>query len=59
MKDKTFQYGHTVGLAAFGMASFLLLVCAVNICICCHPSKKGLQMRDRFVYMKEGQYTRV
>jgi len=45
------KYGGTVGIASFVAAAFLLLVCACNLCICCHPKRKGLSIKDRFVYM--------
>ena len=59
LQAKVFSYSHIIGLAAFITSAFLLLICAINICICCHPSRKGLPMKDRFVYMKNDQYARV
>lgn len=59
LQSKVFSYSHIIGLAAFITAGFLLLICAINICICFHPSRKGLSMKDRFVYMRNGQYARV
>jgi hypothetical protein len=59
LKDQLTTYGHVVGLGALITSGFLLLICIINTCICCHPSRKGLKFKDRFVYMKDGQYERI
>lgn len=58
MKDNLGRYGHIIGIAAFGVSAFLLLVCLCNLCICCSPERKKMPLRSRFVY-NDGGYYRV
>lgn len=54
LHDQVDKYAHVVGVGAFITAAFLLLISAINICICCHPARRKLTLKDRFVYMKDG-----
>lgn len=56
MKDKLDSYGHIIGLSAFGVAAFLLLVGLSNFYICCSPDRRSLRYRDRFVINDNGYY---
>ena len=65
LHDAFFHYSGVVGITSFVIGSILLLVCICNICLCCHPNKRNLQFRDRFIYVSDNQgsknnnYTRV
>ena len=58
MKDNLGKYGDIIGIGAFGVSAFLLLVCLCNMCICCSPERKKMPLRSRFVY-NDGGYYRV
>lgn len=59
LKDAVNSYSSIVGAGALITAGFLLLVSLINLCICCHPSRRKLSFKDRFVYMKDGEYSRI
>lgn len=59
MSDNLNKYGHIIGLSAFGVCLFLLLVGLVNLCICCSPDRKSLRYRDRFIINDGGNYRQV
>lgn len=59
VNDAVNKYSNVVGTGALLTAAFLLLITLVNICICCHPARRKLSFKDRFVYMKDGQYARI
>jgi len=59
LQDALDKYANVVGSGALITAGFLLLISVINICICCHPSRKKLSFKDRFVYMKDGQYAKI
>lgn len=40
LKDAVNSYSHIIGIAAFAVSTFLLLMCLCNICICCHPERR-------------------
>ena len=50
MKNAVNSYSHLIGIAAFAVSGFLLAMCLCNICLCCHPSRKDMSLRQRFVY---------
>lgn len=53
LKDSLYRYSNIVGLTSFIIAGIFLLVCVCNICLCCHPDRKELKFRDRFIYVAE------
>lgn len=59
VKEAVTNYSSVVGAGALITAGFLLLVSLINLCICCHPSRRKLSFKDRFVYMKDGEYSRI
>jgi hypothetical protein len=59
LNDAVNKYSSVVGTGALITAAFLLLISAINLCICCHPSRRKLSFKDRFVYMKDGQYSKI
>jgi hypothetical protein len=59
MSDAVNSYAHIIGVAAFAVSGFLLLMCLCNLCICCHPSRRDLGLQQRFVYQYDGAYQRV
>jgi hypothetical protein len=56
MKEAVNSYSMVIGIGALAVSGFLLLMCLCNICLCCHPSRKDLSLRQRFVYQHEGRY---
>jgi hypothetical protein len=42
-----------VAIPCFIVAAIFFLVCVCNICLCCHPDRKKLEFRDRFIYVGE------
>ena len=59
MKNTLDSYGHIIGLSAFGVTLFLLLVGLSNLYICCSPDRRTLRYRDRFVVNDGGNYRQV
>ena len=59
LKTEVGKYANVIGIGSLLTAGFLFLVCIINTCICCHPSRKGLGMKNRFVYMKNGEYEKI
>lgn len=59
MKEGLNTYAHIIGIAAFIASGFLFVMCMCNIFICCHPSRRDMSLRQRFTYMREGEYARV
>lgn len=57
--DAVHTYSSVVGAGALITAGFLLLISAINLCICCHPTRRKLSYKDRFVYMKDGEYSKI
>ena len=59
MKTNLEKYGNIIGITAFAVSFFLLLVCLCNLCICCTPERRSMPMSKRFVYNDGGYYRSV
>lgn len=59
LKEEVGKYANVVGAGAFITTGFLLLISLINICICCHPARRKLKFKDRFVYINNGEYQKV
>ena len=51
MKNTLDSYGHIIGLSAFGVTLFLLLVGLSNLYICCSPDRRTLRYRIDLLLM--------
>ena len=59
MKTNLEKYGDIIGISAFGVTAFLLLVCICNLCICLSPERRKMPYQQRFVYNDGGYYRTV